>query len=399
MRQFLTRLAPAIKWLRLLYGLVFFAISLLPFFPAPNRLAWMLGIGVTEWGHIFALFGLIPLMPSFRKSRPALAGAAFGVAGIALALSSIVRACWMAGDVCVELQRAFGDAPVRFGVDNAPARPAPIVLSDIPFGISCPDVALRTVVYASPGGTPLEMDICAPPARDPASPAAPILLTIHGGSWRSGNRAELPAINRYLASRGYCVASIDYRLAPAHKFPAAFEDIRAAVDYLKKNAGSLHVDPQRIALFGRSAGGNLALLGAYRLNDPDIRGVIAVYAPTDLVYGYSHPTNPRVLNSKGVLEDFLGGTPDTAATAYHDASPLNFVDARTPATLLIHGDHDDFVGLVHSERLMERLQAKRRPALLLKIPWGNHGCDANLSGPGGQIALFAIERFLAATLK
>lgn len=391
------RLASALPWLRFLFGLGCLLTAALGVFPAPNQLAWLLSVGVTEWGHLLALLGLLTLLPGFRKAWPSKLGAACGVAAVALALSPIVRACWMAGSVRADVERAFGTVAPAIR-ENAPARSAPIVLSDIPFGIATPGVTVQTLSYASPDGTALKFDLYSPLGLDPASAPAPLVIGIHGGAWQGGNREELPALARYLASRGYVYAALDYRLAPAAKFPAAVDDVRAAIAYLKSNATKFHIDPHRLVLFGRSAGGHLALLSAYRLNDPDILGVVSMYAPTDLIWGYNHPTRPSVINSKRVLEDFLGGTPETNADAYRDASPLTFVTASSPPTLLIHGEHDDLVHMYHSERLIERLQDAKRPCLLLRIPWGRHGCDANLGGPGGQISLYAIERFFAACL-
>jgi acetyl esterase/lipase len=169
--------------------------------------------------------------------------------------------------------------------------------------------------------------------------------------------------------------------------------------YLKAHAQELHLDPQRIAIIGRSAGGHLALLTAYTSSDPAIRGVAAIYPPTDLVYAYAHPSNPRVLDSNQVLRDFLGGTPEEVPAVYHEASPVNWVSTATPPTLLIHGDRDDVVYAIHSVHLAERLRAAARPHYVLSLPWGNHGCDANVSGPGGQLSLYAIERFLTAVLR
>lgn len=393
----LSAIKPAVKWLRLSLGVLSFALGLLAFVPAPSRLLWMLGVGVTEWGHLFAPLGLLPLLPGWRKSRPAKFGAALGIAGACLALSSIGRASLMAGDVRAGLENAFGAVQPR-STENAPPRPAPIVLTDIVLGVSCPAVERKSVVYSSPlgQGDPLALDLYMPPVN---SVPAPVVVMIHGGAWRAGNRTELPRIDRYLASRGYLVAALDYRLAPACKFPAAPEDVRAAIAYLKEHAAALNLDPQRIALIGRSAGGHLALLDAYTSNDPSIRGVVAIYAPADLVWGYEHPCNPRVLDSTAVLEDFLGGSPGRVPAAYHDGSPINFISAATPPTLLIHGERDDMVYIHHSEQIAQRLRDAGVKHYFLRVPWGNHGCDANLNGPGGQLSCYAIERFLAAVFK
>jgi acetyl esterase/lipase len=105
-----------------------------------------------------------------------------------------------------------------------------------------------------------------------------------------------------------------------------------------------------------------------------------------------------VIDSCGVLERFLGGTPEDAGAAYDAATPTVFVGPHTPPTLLIHGSRDELASPVHSRRLAAHLAAHGRPHLLLELPWATHGFEANLAGPGGQLLLFALERFLGAVL-
>lgn len=222
---------------------------------------------------------------------------------------------------------------------------------------------------------------------------------IHGGSWRHHDKSQLPALNRYLAARGYIVAAINYRLAPQHRFPAALDDLLEALCYLKANAASFGIDPCRFVLLGRSAGGHLALLAAYGTADPAIRGVVALYPPTDLRYGYMHPSDPRVIDIRGALEDFLGGSLDSVPDSYDRASPSQLVGLSTPPTLLIHGERDELVPAIHSELLAASLAIAGRPHLCLLLPWATHGADAHFSGPFGQISTYAIERFLSAVCR
>ena len=147
---------------------------------------------------------------------------------------------------------------------------------------------------------------------------------------------------------------------------------------------------------GRSAGAHLALQSAYTANDSAIRGVVAFYAPADLHYGYIHPANPLVIDTQMMLEDFLGGRPDELPDVYREGSPINHVTASTPPTLLIHGDRDELVSPAQSRRLAAGLGEHGVPHLYLKLPWATHGCDFNISGPSGQLILYAVERFIAA---
>ncbi|HEX8279815.1 MAG TPA: alpha/beta hydrolase, partial [Chthoniobacterales bacterium] len=250
-------------------------------------------------------------------------------------------------------------------------------------------------VYARDGKKELKLD--AYRSRDATQPE-PLIVMVHGGSWNGSSKAELPAINRVLASRGYVVASINYRHAPKHRFPAAVDDVFRAIDYLRAHAAELHIDATRIVLMGRSAGGQIALSAGYSGRDPAVRGVIAFYTPADLVLGYNEPSRPWVLDSKRVLEDYLGGSPSENPEAYAAASPVNFIRSDTPPTLLIHGLLDPIVWPKQSQVLASRLAQAQRPHFLLELPWATHGCDANLSGPSGQLSLYAIERFLSTVL-
>ena len=148
-------------------------------------------------------------------------------------------------------------------------------------------------------------------------------------------------------------------------------------------------------LAGRSAGGHLALLAGYTAADPAIRGVVAYYAPNDMTWSWNNPTNPRVLDSHKMLSDFLGGTPREASRKFLAASPLSFVDANDPPTLLLHGMRDELVFAAQSTRLAESLRGLGVRHLEIRFPWATHGLDANLSGPGGQLSTYAVERFLA----
>jgi acetyl esterase/lipase len=374
--------------LRLLWGGLAFALALLAVFQAPTYLLWQLAIVATEWGHALALAALAALFPGWRRSRAGVLGGALGLGAALLALTPLARALGPARALPARLEVAFGVPPSPLG------RPAPLVAAELVSGIPLPRLAPRSLVYGDAGGSPLRLDFY--PAQGAAP--APVVVVIHGGSWQSGDSAQLAPLNRYLAARGYAVAALNYRLAPRWPFPAARDDVIAAIAFLKGRAAELGLDPGRLALLGRSAGGQLALLTAYAAGDPAIRGVVSLYAPADMVYGYENPSNPLVIDSRGVLEAYLGGAPATAAATYAAASPIGFVGPSTPPTLLIHGARDELVTFAQSERLAARLAAAGRPHLLLGLPWATHGADFNLSGPFGQLSTYAIEHFLASVM-
>ncbi|HKP73003.1 MAG TPA: alpha/beta hydrolase [Pyrinomonadaceae bacterium] len=385
----------ALALCRLVFGALCFSVALLAVFRAPTTSLWMLSIGVTEWGHVLALFSLVALLPGWRRSRAGRVGATLGLLAALLALSPLARAALIARHLPSDLERAFGSAPPRATHDVAP-RSAPLSATGLVRGIASPAVKRDTLVYTTRGEQSLSLDLYQPNA--PHAPA-PCVVVIHGGSWQSGDSEQLAPLNDYLAARGYAVAALNYRLGASHPFPAARDDVQAAVSFLKTNAARLGIDAGRFVLLGRSAGGQLALLVGYTAGDPAIRGVVSYYAPADMRYGFAHPANPLVYDSRGVLASHLGGTPDDAPAQYDAASPINFVGADTPPTLLIHGGRDELVSPAQSERLAARLAGASRPHLLLRLPWATHACDFNFGGPCGQISTYAVERFLASVTR
>jgi acetyl esterase/lipase len=380
--------------MRLIYGVSLFLPSLLTVIAAPTFVLWQVAVLVTEFGYLLALAAFGTLWPGWRLSRQGRVGAVLGVGALLLLFTPLLRALPVAQALPGQLVRAFGAATPRSAV-TAPARLAPLVTADLLRGLRWPTTTPRSRVYAERAGLELRLDLYQPPSTG----LAPGVIVIHGGSWQGGDRTQLAALNSYLAARGYVVAAINYRLAPQHPWPAARDDVRAAIDYLKTNAPEIGLDPTRLVLLGRSAGGQLALVTAYASDDPAIRGVISFYAPTDLLYGYANPSNPLVIDSRGTLEAYLAGTPETASDAYAAASASVLVNATTPPTLLFHGDRDELVRVRHAEILAERLAAAGRPHLFVRLPWATHGFDFNFVGPGGQISTYAIEHFLAAVTR
>ena len=356
---------------------------------APTSWLWIAAVIADEWGHFGALFCLMLAAVCFsRGGVVARSGSLVATVAALFFASPAIRAATIASRLPTRCSEAFG--PVQ-----ADAR-VPLSAWTLFRGIRGRHVEVAEHVYAAAGNKRLKLDLYRSAHHDRAQP---LVIMIHGGSWKGGGKQELPALNRYLASEGYVVAAINYRHAPDWPFPAAVDDVFSAINFLKERGAEFNIDTTQIALVGRSAGGQIALSAAYAQRDAGIRGVVAFYAPSDLVMGYEHPSAPGVLDSRKVLRDYLGGTPSDKPAVYAAASPVNFVNAATPPTLLIHGGLDPIVSPAHSERLAAKLSEAARPNLYLTLPWGTHGCDANLSGPGGQLSLYAIDRFLASFLK
>lgn len=219
---------------------------------------------------------------------------------------------------------------------------------------------------------------------------------VHGGSWAGGDSQQLPELNSYLAAKGYNVASINYRMAPKWQTPAPVEDIQATIAYCRSHADELHIDTNNFVLIGRSAGAQIALLAAYTLHEPALKGVVDFYGPADMVWGYSIPSNPWIMDSRKVMEDYIGGSYTKVPGKFHACSPLEFVNKQSVPTLIIHGENDVLVSREHSRRLDLKLTQNGVKHYWLKLPWATHGFDYNLNGPGGQLSTYAVETFLKA---
>jgi acetyl esterase/lipase len=359
------------------------ATASLAIFTAPTHLLWMVAVGVTEWGHALALICLAAAVPLWSNSWSGRVAVGLCVIAALVALTPVVRAARVARDLPRQLGDAFGDA--------VPGRPSPLVYRDLFRGISPPGVQPESLIYGNVQDVELSLDFYRAQTEGPA----PLIVVIHGGSWQSGDNKEFFAMNRYLAGRGFNVAAMNYRLAPRWPFPAASDDVRAAIAFLRGRADSLKIDPNRIVLLGRSAGGQIALTVAYTARDPGIRGVISFYGPTDLYWSWEHPGNPLVIDTRGVLAAYMDGSPSEASFNYDAASPIRFVTSGTPPTLLLHGGRDELVSSSQSARLTQRLAQAGVPHLNVFLPWATHGFDFIFRGPGGQISTYAIEYFLA----
>jgi acetyl esterase/lipase len=367
------------SWLLLLLAAASALVSLLNFGRAPDWVwAWKTAIVTGEYGHWLALWplGLAVLAVLASNGPGRLATLALCALSFAALLRPAVNAWWIG--------RGLGEGAFSFGRLYAGTKP--------------PAASVRTEVFARPGGQDLRLDFFRPgAAKDAGQKPRPCLVVIHGGGWDGGDRTQLAGWNARWVAQGYAVAAISYRLAPQSLWPAQGEDVRAALAWLQANARRLEIDPARLVLLGRSAGGQLATAVGCGARDPAIRGVIALYAPHDMPFAWSVSREDDALNSVKLMRQYFGGPPDTPArlTRYESASGQLLATKGSPPTLLIHGVLDTLAWYRHSERLAARLAELGVPHTYLRLPWATHGFDFNPDGPGGQLADHAINRFLA----
>jgi acetyl esterase/lipase len=224
------------------------------------------------------------------------------------------------------------------------------------------------VAYTERAGVALTADLYRP-AQTTARAAAVVVL--HGGSWRKGSPAQMEHTAEHLARAGYVVANIRYRLAPAHRYPAALDDARDAVRFLRANAGELGIDARRIGAFGYSAGGHLAMLLAtdperagsdrYPGVSAEIAAVVAGGTPADLT---------RFADSRAV-EGFLGATFADRPELYRQASPITHVGSGDPPAFLYHGRSDWIVGIEQTRALAAKLRDAAVPVEVAEYTFGH----------------------------
>lgn len=276
------------------------------------------------------------------------------------------------------------------------------------------DVAVSAdIVFSSiPGYRPLTLDLYRS-ATDKT--ARPLVIYIHGGGWMAGHTRQSGAFSDFtqvladLAKRGYVVASLEYRLSLEAPFPAAINDVRAAVRFLKANAERFGIDPGHIALWGGSAGGQLAALAALdcgrapegedksnATQSDCVHGAVGWYGVYDFAT-MSKSAIPRAENM--YLDCEKGACPADRVAA---ASPAAHVDKSDPPMLLIHGTDDKTVPVEQSRLLAQKLRAANVPVDLTIIPAVGHswiGADAAATRAASLRALTLTFDFFDRTLK
>ncbi len=241
----------------------------------------------------------------------------------------------------------------------------------------------RDVTYCTVDGVDLKMDVILPKH---VSGPAPLAVFIHGGGWSSGDKRggdgfrDMPA----LLDAGYIVATLNYRLAPEYVFPAMIEDVKCAIRSLRAHAAEYHIDPDRIGLWGMSAGSHLALLtglsdssagfdvGQYLDQSSRVNAVVDMSGPSDLTIDFS-------------------ATFDAKQYAFGDfdrvkASPVTYVSADDPPILIMQGDQDTVVPLDSGEaqELYDRLTDAGVTTKMVVVKNGPHLLTAPDESPSRE---------------
>ncbi|MBA3679955.1 MAG: alpha/beta hydrolase [Bacteroidetes bacterium] len=374
---------------RLIIAVFLFLLSLMVLFKAPTNFLWRVSVAITEFPYIFIAAAVVLYIISYKADKYKTATLIISAITIVMYSSPMIQAYQRGKNLTEDLLKAF---PFK---NEQEQLQEPYSFGKMFSGIGITDVTPKTLTYKKLTEKDLNIDFF-PSSTNLISPT---VIIIHGGSWAEGDSKQLPALNSYLANKGYNVAAINYRLAPKYKSPAPVEDVKDALKYLIANSEKLNIDTSNFVLLGRSAGAQIALCAAYTFNDPKIRGVVSFYGPADMVWGARIKTNKLVLNTDKVFSDYLGGLIDAVPEKYHEAGAVDHITKNSTPTLIIHGEHDAMVAYEHSEHLNKKLEENKVQHYFLDLPWATHGCDYNINGPSGQITTFAIERFLNSVIK
>jgi acetyl esterase/lipase len=250
------------------------------------------------------------------------------------------------------------------------------------------DGAVRDAAYVPGGHERQVLDLYLPKAPK----GAPLVVWVHGGAWRGGSKANPPALALALVKEGYAVASVNYRLSQHAAFPAQVEDCKAAVRWLRANAKTYGYDPDRVGVWGASAGGHLAALlgtagdvadwdaGPHKGVSSRVRAVVDFFGPTDLTrmneqagkLGKQDHDNADSPEAK-----LLGGPVQENKGKAAKANPITYASKDDPPFLIVHGDRDGTVPVGQSELLHEALKKAGVDSTLHIVKGAGHGFGKN----------------------
>jgi acetyl esterase/lipase len=242
------------------------------------------------------------------------------------------------------------------------------------------------IPYVTGGGPLQQLDLYYPTDRK----GEPLIVVIHGGGWIAGDKTgggtnPLPLD---LLFDGYAIASINYRLAPGAIWPAQIQDCKAAIRWLRAHANSYGYDPNRIGVYGESAGAHLAVLlgitGATDLFDigenlgysSAVSCVVDMFGPTDLV------ALAQTAVGQSILPGLFGGPIGDHLDLARSASPINYVNRSEPPMLVVHGTHDAFVPYSESVLFTEAMTRANARYDFHTVIGGGHGTYCGFGSQG-----------------
>jgi acetyl esterase/lipase len=258
-----------------------------------------------------------------------------------------------------------------------------IIAAVLPLHLLAQTDTTKNIVYAEVADKKLLLDLYLPSGKkDPY-----LIVWIHGGAWRSGSK-ESPPMG--MLPYGYALASINYRLSEEAIFPAPIHDIKASIRFLRANAKKYGYRPDKIIIWGSSAGGHLAALVGTTNNDKELEGnigrntnesssvqaIVDFFGPSNFLTILSQSTPHGLSVRIPSLTLLLGKPVEEVPDIAKKASPVYQVDSTDPPIFIVHGDQDIQVPVNQSLELMAAYRKNKLPVQFEAIPGAGHGGKA-----------------------
>lgn len=234
--------------------------------------------------------------------------------------------------------------------------------------------SVHDLVYCKAGDRPLVLDAFYP-KQAYFKEKLPVVVMIHGGGWRSGNRTMQWPMAQKLAAKGYAVFTVEYRLSTEAIYPAGVNDVKSAIKYVRANAAKYRADASKVAIWGYSAGGQMAALIGTTNNNALYKGdgcndkypdAVQAIVDVDGLLAFIHPESGEGDDSKktSAATYWFGASKTTRPDLWQQASALNHVDKQTPPILFInssvsrmHAGRNDMIKKLDSLHIYHEIQA------------------------------------------
>jgi len=245
--------------------------------------------------------------------------------------------------------------------------------------------ALRDITYVSHGTRALQLDLYLPKAlpKARAGKKLPGIVLVHGGGWRSGVRANFAPMAIRMAERGYAAATVSYSLSPEAPYPAAIQDVKEALRWMRAHAAQYGIDPQRIAVGGGSAGGQIASLvgvtGGIERFDPGAvpgaassaaQAIVNIDGLSDFTSEAARKYEDDPAKQPSSAGAWFGGRYAEKTALWREASPTFYVNAGTPPILFIGSAQTRFA--VGREEMIAKMDAAGVASRVLLLPETPH---------------------------
>lgn len=353
--------------------------------------------GFSLTGQVFALplsmLTIISLYFAFNVSLLSSVIALINVATLALFALTLFRS-WQGSQALSQIVPNGDDASIwRF-----------LLGALFPFQIPRRDVMrIKNITYG-PSGRRNRLDLYMPKIR-PSWPM-PVLVHVHGGAWVVGQKhQQAQPLIQYMASKGWLIVDVNYRLGPKHKMPAMIQDVLRAVAWVKDNIETYNGDPNFISLTGGSAGGHLVALAAlasgveslkpgFEQTDCSVDACVPVYGVYDFIKRNDGPSEGTDELQSFLTKLVMPGPPEMHEALWDQLSPMGHVHPDAPPMLILHGRHDALVDFDSAKAFAETLnQTSKNTVTFAELPSGQHAYDMAHAPPTPE-HVRAIYRFL-----